>query len=112
MRQVVRLQRDSGIDFVNEGELTKGGNFVAYINERLSGFEAGGARSWLSVLASSRDWTEFADFYTKALKGGTLFEQTGSAPSQVTARRIELVCRGPIRYTGMAALQREIDAVA
>jgi 5-methyltetrahydropteroyltriglutamate--homocysteine methyltransferase len=40
VRQVVRLQRDSGIDFVNEGELTKGGNFVTYINERLSGFEA------------------------------------------------------------------------
>ena len=34
------MQRDAGIDFVNEGELTKGGNFVTYINERLSGFEA------------------------------------------------------------------------
>jgi 5-methyltetrahydropteroyltriglutamate--homocysteine methyltransferase len=111
VRQVVRLQRDSGIDFVNEGELTKGGNFVTYINERLSGFEAGDASVMASVLTSSRDWTEFADFYTKAVKNGTLFEQTGSAPSQVTARRMELVCRGPIRYTGMAALQREIDAL-
>jgi 5-methyltetrahydropteroyltriglutamate--homocysteine methyltransferase len=111
VRQVVRLQRDSGIDFVNEGELTKGGNFVTYINERLSGFEAGDASVMASVLTSSRDWTEFADFYTKAVANGTLFEQTGSAPSQVTARRMELVCRGPIRYTGMAALQREIDAL-
>jgi len=111
VRQVVRLQRDSGIDFVNEGELTKGGNFVTYINERLSGFEAGDASIMASVLTSSRDWTEFADFYTKAVKNGTLFEQTGSAPSQVTARRMELVCRGPIRYTGMPALQREIDAL-
>jgi 5-methyltetrahydropteroyltriglutamate--homocysteine methyltransferase len=111
VRQVVRLQRDAGIDFVNEGELTKGGNFVTYINERLSGFEAGDAAVMTSVLTSSRDWTEFADFYTKAVRNGTLFEQTGSAPSQVTARRMELVCRGPIRYTGMAALQREIDAL-
>jgi 5-methyltetrahydropteroyltriglutamate--homocysteine methyltransferase len=46
VRQVVRLQRDVGIDVVNEGELTKGGNFVTYINERLSGFEAGDASLW------------------------------------------------------------------
>jgi len=111
VRQVVRHQRDVGIDVVNEGELTKGGNFVTYINERLSGFEAGDASVMTSVLTSSRDWTEFSDFYTKAINNGTLFEQTGSAPSQTTARRMELVCRGPIRYTGMPALQREIDAL-
>ena len=111
VRQVVRHQRDVGIDVVNEGELTKGGNFVTYISERISGFEAGDASVMASVLTSSRDWTEFADFYTKAVNNGTLFEQTGSAPSQTTARRMELVCRGPIRYTGMPALQREIDAL-
>jgi len=111
VRQVVRHQRDVGIDVVNEGELTKGGNFVTYINERLSGFKAGDASVMSSVLTSSRDWTEFADFYTKAITNGTLFEQTGSAPSQTTARRMELVCRGPIRYIGMSLLQREIDAL-
>jgi 5-methyltetrahydropteroyltriglutamate--homocysteine methyltransferase len=111
VRQVVQLQRDTGIDFVNEGELTKGGNFVTYINERLSGFEAGDASVMTSVLTSSRDWTEFADFYGKTVKNGTLFEQTGSLPSQVPARRMELICRGPITYTGMAVLQREIDAL-
>jgi 5-methyltetrahydropteroyltriglutamate--homocysteine methyltransferase len=111
VREVVHLQRSAGIDVVNEGELTKGGNFVTYINERLSGFEAGDASVMASVLTSSRDWIEFADFYTKAVSKGTLFEQTGSAPSQTTARRMELVCRGPIRYIGMAALQREIDTL-
>jgi 5-methyltetrahydropteroyltriglutamate--homocysteine methyltransferase len=88
VRQVVQEQRAAGIDFVNEGELTKGGNFVTYINERLSGFEAGDATVMTSVLTSSRDWTEFADFYGKAVKNGTLFETTGSAPSQVTTRRM------------------------
>lgn len=111
VRQVVRLQRDAGIDLVNEGELTKGGNFVTYINERLSGFEPGDASVMTNVLTSSQDWIEFADFYNKAVKNGTLFEQTGSAPRQVTTTRMELVCRGPIRYTGMAMLQREIDAL-
>lgn len=111
VRQVVRLQRDAGIDVVNEGELTKGGNFVTYINERLSGFDAGDASVMTSVLTSSRDWTEFADFYEKAVKNGTLFEQTGSLPSQVPARRMEFICRGPVHYTGRSALQREIDAL-
>jgi 5-methyltetrahydropteroyltriglutamate--homocysteine methyltransferase len=111
VRQVVKLQRDAGIDFVNEGELTKGGNFVTYIHERLSGFEAGETSVMTSVLTSGRDWTEFADFYGKAVSNGTLFEQTGSVPSQVPTQRMEMICRGPIEYTGMTALQREIDAL-
>ena len=111
VRDVVRQQQDAGIDFVNEGELTKGGNFVTFVNDRLSGFESTDASVMTSVLTSSQDWTEFSDFYGKAVKNGTLFEQTGSLPSQVPARRMELLCRGPIRYTGMAALQREIDAL-
>ena len=36
------------------------------------------------------------------------FEQTQSAPPQMTAR-YDWVCRGPIAYTGQAALEREID---
>jgi len=111
VREVVQSQRNAGIDFINEGELTKGGNFVTFINDRLSGFEPADATVMTSVLTSSQDWTEFADFYGKAVKNGTLFEQTGSLPSQVPARRLELLCRGPIRYTGMAALEREIDAL-
>jgi 5-methyltetrahydropteroyltriglutamate--homocysteine methyltransferase len=111
VRDVVHLQREAGIDFVNEGELTKGGNFVTFINERLSGFEPADATVMTSVLTSGKDWIEFADFYGKAVQHGTLFEQTGSLPSQVPARRLELICRAPIRYTGMAALQREIDAL-
>jgi len=111
VRDVVQLQRDAGIDFVNEGELTKGGNFVTFVNDRLSGFEPADASVMTSVLTSSQDWTDFADFYGKAVKNGTLFEQTGSLPSQVPTRRLELLCRGPIRYTGTVALQREIDAL-
>lgn len=111
VREVVHLQREAGIDFVNEGELTKGGNFVTFINERLSGFEPADATVMTSVLTSGKDWIEFSDFYGKAVQHGTLFEQTGSLPSQVPARRLELICRAPIRYTGMAALEGEIDAL-
>jgi len=36
---VVRQQRAAGVDFVNEGEVTKGGTWVEFINARLGGFE-------------------------------------------------------------------------
>ena len=60
------------------------------------------------MLRSSKDWQEFDDFYSKALDGGTLFEQTASVPTQTAGVR-DWVCREPIRYTGRAALQREIE---
>jgi hypothetical protein len=108
VRDVVAKQRAAGIDIVNEGELTKGGNWVAFINSRLSGFEPGQDGTTFALLGDSDDWKEFSDFYQKALEGGTLFEQTRSAPIQ-TNRRMDWVCREPIRYTGQTALQREID---
>ena len=108
---VVRKQRDAGVDFINEGELTKGGNFVTFINSRLSGFEASDASAMGAVLTSSQDWTEFSDFYNKALRRGTLFEQTGAVPDQAPSRRMALLCRGPVEYIGRQALHREIDAL-
>lgn len=107
VRDVVARQRAVGIDVVNEGELAKGGMWVVFINSRLSGFEAVPAAGSVAILRSSADWQEFADFYAKAVAGGTLFEQTASAPPQ-TSRVRDWVCRAPIRYTGQQALAREI----
>jgi 5-methyltetrahydropteroyltriglutamate--homocysteine methyltransferase len=107
VNDVVAQQLAAGTDVVNEGELTKGGNWVTFINSRLSGFEGVPAEGTMQLLRSSRDWQEFDDFYSKAMAGGTLFEQTASAPVQ-TARIRDWVCRAPIRYTGQEALQREI----
>jgi 5-methyltetrahydropteroyltriglutamate--homocysteine methyltransferase len=108
VRDVVAAQKRAGVDIVNEGELTKGGNWVAFINARLTGFEPGEAGATFRLLGDSLDWKEFDDFYKKAVEGGTLFEQTRSAPNQ-TASRMDWTCTGPIRYTGEAALQRELD---
>lgn len=106
---VIRMQREAGIDLVNEGELTKGGNWVTFINSRLSGFESRKSENAASLLTESEDWKQFDDFYAAATAGGTLFEQTRSAPSQ--ARTEEFVCTGPISYVGRSALQREIDVL-
>ena len=106
---VVRFQRAAGIDLINEGELTKGGNWVTFVNDRLSGFEERPTGALVSLLRESVDWKEFGEFYAAAIAGGTLFEQTRAAPSQV--RTAEHVCTGPITYTGQAALQREIETL-
>ncbi len=110
VRDILDKQRAVGMDIVNEGELTKGGNWVAFIASRLSGFEPGDDGATFALLGDSEDWLEFGDFYQKALEGGTLFEQTRSAPVQ-TNRRMDWVCRSPIQYTGQAALQRELDTL-
>jgi len=108
VRDVVAAQLAAGTDVVNEGELTKGGNWVTFINSRLSGFVGVPAEGTAALLRSSADWKEFDDFYAKALAGGTLFEQTASTPVQTAGIR-DWVCREPIRYTGQQALSREIE---
>jgi 5-methyltetrahydropteroyltriglutamate--homocysteine methyltransferase len=107
VRDIVQMQRDCGVDIVNEGEVTKGGSWVVFVNDRLTGFESRPAGASLALLADSADWTDFGDFYRAALEGGTLFEQTRAAP-EVTTRALDWACTGPIGYRGQAALQREI----
>jgi 5-methyltetrahydropteroyltriglutamate--homocysteine methyltransferase len=96
VREVVRGQKDAGVDIINEGELTKGGIWVTYIHERFAGFQpipAGGA----PVLPPAQDWIDFADYYK---------ERTGGSPGRAAG---DLACVGPVAYRGQALLQREID---
>ena len=104
--EVVGHQIGCGVDVVNEGELTKGGNWVTFVNDRMTGFEPRQLGAMGRLLVESRDWVEFDDFYDAAMKHGVLFEDTGAAPSQ--ARNYDWVCTGPIEYRGQAALEREI----
>lgn len=103
---VVRFQRDAGVDIVNEGELTKGGNWVMFVNDRLTGFEPRQTGSMGTLLTQSADWAEFPGFYADSMRAGVLFEDTGSAPNQ--ARVTDWVCTSKIAYTGQAAIAREI----
>jgi 5-methyltetrahydropteroyltriglutamate--homocysteine methyltransferase len=105
-REVVEFQRDCGVDIVNEGELTKGGSWVVFVNERLTGFEPSATGASLEFLRNSEDWHQFGEFYQAAVEGGTLFEQTRAAPQQIN-RRLDWACTSPVKYVGQAALQRE-----
>src|SRR5437763_6170144 len=103
---IVRQQREVGADLINEGEYTKGGDWLSYVEERFGGFEprppAPGA---IPLIAQGRDRETFADFYKYASEKGTLFYSPGE---QIKRVRPIWVCTGPISYTGMASLEREI----
>ena len=105
IRDIIAAQQESGIDIVNEGEFTKGGDWLSFIDGRLGGFTSAPATG-APLLFQGKDRETFADFYKYAAERGTLFYVTKDHPA---VKRIYWECTGPITYTGQAAMQREID---
>jgi len=104
---VVRRQRDIGLDLVNEGEYTKGGDWLSYVEMRFAGFEPRPPEPGaVPLIAQGRDREAFADFYRYASEKGTLFYTPGE---QIKRVRPISVCTGPITYQGQGALAREIE---
>src|SRR5436189_229755 len=106
---IVRQQRELGLDLINEGEYTKGGDWLSYMEGRFGGFEprppAPGA---IPLIAQGKDREAFAEFYKYAGEKGTLFYAPGE---QIKRVRPIWVCTGPITYTGGASLAKEIEAL-
>ena len=105
VRQLVDHQRQTGLDIINEGEYTKGGDWLSFTDDRFGGFTAG-ERQGPPMVTLGKDREEFADFYKWASERGSLFFEPGD---QIKKVRKHWICSGPITYTGQAALQREID---
>jgi 5-methyltetrahydropteroyltriglutamate--homocysteine methyltransferase len=108
VKEIVGKQRALGVDVVNEGEYTKGGNWLSYLDNRFGGFEVRPGQDGAMLLAQGRDREEFADFYRYAREKGTLFYLPSG---QITAHRPRWACTGPITYRAQAELKREIDAL-
>ncbi len=95
--ECVRRQAGSGIDIVCDGEQSKSG-FFTYVRERLDGFEARPQQRRPMFAAEVAAFPEYyAEYFRTAMTGGAV------------APVVPLVCTGPIRYRGEAALQRDID---
>jgi 5-methyltetrahydropteroyltriglutamate--homocysteine methyltransferase len=106
---VVRKQRDLGLDLINEGEYTKGGDWLSYVETRFGGFEPRmPPAGTVPLIAHGKDREAFADFYRYASDKGTLFYAPGE---QIKRVRPIWVCTRPISYTGQAALSKEIEEV-
>jgi 5-methyltetrahydropteroyltriglutamate--homocysteine methyltransferase len=95
--EVVRHQAEAGIDVVSDGEFGKSISWSQYVLERLSGFERRPIKTGGNPFARGADRTRFAEFYAEL--------DARETPATVS----ESICVGPIKYTGQAALQRDID---
>lgn len=92
--EIVRRQRQVGIDVVNDGETGKP-DYATYVASRMTGFGDSGE----PFLGRGRpDLLDFPE-YLKSLS--ELSGATGSPP----------VCIGPVSYVGQDALHRELDAM-
>jgi 5-methyltetrahydropteroyltriglutamate--homocysteine methyltransferase len=118
---VVRKQRDVGIDIPDDGEFAKPmattydyGAWWNYAFARLEGFvppesvpESQHKKSSVAELAltsfgNRRDWQKFSEFYQDPESTGTLL---GSA---VRRSRRRPVCNAPIKYIGQAAIAADV----
>lgn len=97
--EAVHQQIACGVDIPSDGEQSKSG-FGTYQAERLGGFEPMNPQpprrnTW-------REVDEFPEYYERYFKTAMWGAQL--APPK------RLVCTGPVRYIGQAALQRDIDS--
>jgi 5-methyltetrahydropteroyltriglutamate--homocysteine methyltransferase len=121
---VVKKQRELGIDIPDDGEFGKpvAGNYDYgawwnYAFARMSGFSPAGTAAAaiqeqhkkssvadlaLTSFANRRDWQTFAEFYQDPESSGGLI---GSSARRPVGRP---TCTGPIKYTGHVALQADI----
>src|SRR5579864_2841930 len=94
---VVHKQAEVGIDVVSDGEFGKSISWSQYVLERLSGFERRPVKAGANPFTRGADRERFAEFYAE------LDAHDGVATTS------ESVCTGPVKYTGHAELQRDID---
>jgi 5-methyltetrahydropteroyltriglutamate--homocysteine methyltransferase len=124
--EVVRKQKEAGVDLVNDGELahTMGwaydyGSWWSYIIPRLAGVEVIDTGLWFTKLSAHtntpmapkdfivgdwgerRDMTKFQEAYMDPQSGCGL-------PEQFMTNHSPLV-KGPIKYKGQALIKRDIE---
>src|ERR671922_1082304 len=104
--EVVRQQAEVGIDVISDGEMGKT-SFLAYADERLTGFVAMTADApdvpssnvggpWARRPDTRGEWRAFRDYYQEYL------------PRAMPPATPPVVCQGPIAYKGQELLQHEL----
>ena len=109
---VVREQRDAGIDIINDGEYGKT-NWNNYIGGRLSGFEhrdptpdeVTGSGTQAGIVG--RDRRAFDEFYADYDANAARIRQARAGGASATSQN--LVNVGAVSYTGQAAIQTDVD---
>jgi 5-methyltetrahydropteroyltriglutamate--homocysteine methyltransferase len=94
---IVKRQAEAGIDVVSDGEFGKSISWSQYVLERLSGFERRPIKADTNPFKRGADRTRFPEFYAEL------------DAADGVATTADSICVGPIKYTGQAELQRDID---
>jgi 5-methyltetrahydropteroyltriglutamate--homocysteine methyltransferase len=94
---IVRRQAEAGIDVVSDGEFGKSISWSQYVLERLSGFERRPIKADTNPFKRGADRTRFPEFYAEL------------DAADGVATTADSICVGPIKYTGQAELQCDID---
>jgi 5-methyltetrahydropteroyltriglutamate--homocysteine methyltransferase len=94
--EIVKIQRDCGVDIVSDGEVSKPG-FFSYVNDRLEGFEP---RPDMKVSWWPKEVSAFPEYYERYFKEAML--------GGMVAKFVPLACVGPIKYKSRAAIDRDI----
>ncbi len=103
---VVKKQVEAGVDIVSDGEYGKSISWSRYILDRLSGFEERHDKSpGFKAAVAGKDRRDFAEFYEE-------YEATyGFVGMGKTFKTGSWFVTGPIRYTGQALIQRDIEDI-
>jgi 5-methyltetrahydropteroyltriglutamate--homocysteine methyltransferase len=97
--EIVQQQIKSGLDSVNDGELSKS-NFTDYVRARIAGYEDRPADARRRLEITARDRTKFPDY----------FEATSNPRARLQATKATApVCVDKLRYVGAADLKRDLD---
>jgi 5-methyltetrahydropteroyltriglutamate--homocysteine methyltransferase len=94
VEEVVRRQRQAGIDIVSDGEYGKFRSWSFYVLDRLDGIEQ---RDIAAPVGGGRDRALFPEFYAEYF------------PTQRLPKRGTVVSVGPIKYKGHAAVRKDIE---
>jgi 5-methyltetrahydropteroyltriglutamate--homocysteine methyltransferase len=94
VNEVVKRQRQAGIDIVSDGEYGKFRSWSFYVFDRLEGIEQ---RDVAAPVGGGRDRALFPEFYAEYF------------PTQRLPKRGTAVSVGPIRYKGHAAVRKDIE---
>jgi 5-methyltetrahydropteroyltriglutamate--homocysteine methyltransferase len=95
VNETVRKQLDTGIDVLNDGEVSKP-SYATYVKDRLTGF--GGEGSLEEVSSAVMGMDDFPDFA----------EHLATTMASVAEVRFTS-CDGPVAFTGQEAVQADID---
>jgi 5-methyltetrahydropteroyltriglutamate--homocysteine methyltransferase len=100
--EVVRLQKENGVDIVNDGEYGKR-SWQTYARGRLGGIEErvlqpGEPTGQMSITAREEHY--FPEYFKRP---------TGMGAGAGQAQRVQVLCTGPVTYIGQAETQRDID---